>query len=247
MKTHITYLAIVCAALSGCASKEYKGQGEYFELRHVNIVERDLSPLKPTIMSETKLTAKVVKPKAKPVPKPIETYLIREGESFESAIRRWLKREGYRKVAWSMNTQHQLTLSKRSSKQQRLDGSFKKVWDELSAQLGVPLKLVEANQNRQKVVGVYDFDGKARITHVGGQSLKAVTQRVVENYEYIWVDTVDQKRSWLSPNDYKFSADYYLLTAWDDVEYALSVVLEGYPVRAAILDSTGQVFIQEDI
>ncbi|MGF1883917.1 hypothetical protein L4D73_23425, partial [Vibrio splendidus] len=60
-----------------------------------------------------------------------------------------------------------------------------------------------------------------------------------------WGDALTHKRSWLASNDYQFSADYYLLTPWDDLEGALATVLDSYPVTASILDSTGQVFIEE--
>ncbi|CDT65676.1 conserved hypothetical protein [Vibrio crassostreae] len=95
------------------------------------------------------------------------------------------------------------------------------------------------------MAGVYDFDGKARLTYVSGQSLREVVKQVVLNYELRWGESLTHKRSWLASNDYQFSADYYLLTPWDDIDGALATVLDGYPVTASILDSTGQVFIEE--
>ncbi|CAK2562499.1 hypothetical protein VCRA2113O229_1040001 [Vibrio crassostreae] len=128
---------------------------------------------------------------------------------------------------------------------QAFTGSFKKIWDDIQKQQGFKLHLVQTTYQGQPVAGVYDFDGKARLTYVSGQSLREVVKQVVLNYELRWGESLTHKRSWLASNDYQFSADYYLLTPWDDIDGALATVLDGYPVTASILDSTGQVFIEE--
>lgn len=239
----ILLLGGMCALLAGCSTPTYTGQGEYFELENINLVERDLSRLESVQLADTRTATSSSEPKKRPIA-PMATYVVFEGESSDSALRRWLKNEGYRNVAWSMSPEHQKVLDAPKEKQV-FTGSFKTVWDEYQAQLGLKLHIVKTTYHDEPVAGVYDFDGKARLTYVSGDSLREVVKNVVRNYERRWDDALGHKRSWRASNDYQFSADYYLLTPWDDIEGALVTVLEGYPVTASILDSTGQVFIEE--
>jgi hypothetical protein len=232
-----------CVLLAGCSTPTYTGQGEYFELDNVNLVERDLSRLESVQLADTRLSASSSEPSKRAI-QPMATYVVYEGEPLGSALRRWLKSEGYRNVAWSITPEHQALLDAPMEKQ-AFTGSFKKIWDDIQKQQGFKLHLVQTTFQGQPVAGVYDFDGKARLTYVSGQSLREVVKQVVLNYELDWSDSLTHKRSWLASNDYQFSADYYLLTPWDDIEGALATVLDGYPVTASILDSTGQVFIEE--
>ncbi len=240
--------SVACAVLAGCAAPKYTGQGEYFELENVNLVERDLSLIEPLPLLDTSLQASISEPKKRMIKKsrPLDSYLLREGESYESALRRWLKNEGYQSIAWSVKPEHQLLLNVKAEDKQVFYGSFKKVWSELGKQLSVPLHFSSTEYHGESVAGVYDFDGKARITRVGGDSLRPVVKSVVEHYGLRWDDSLTHRRSWLSKHDYAFSASYYLVTPWDDIDTVLRTVLDGYPVTASILDSTGQVFIEEE-
>ncbi|MFA0249481.1 hypothetical protein AB4458_25980 [Vibrio sp. 10N.261.45.F1] len=236
--------AVVSGVLSGCAAPQYEGQGEYFELANLNLVERDLSLIKPLSLDDTSRVSPNAKAKRKKVNPPLATYTVNLGESYEVAIRRWLKQDGYRFVAWSVSDEHQELLSEHP-KRQVFTGNLKKVWSDVSEHIDVPLKLVTATHKGERVAGVYDFEAKPRITRVSGDSLREVTKNVVRNYEMKWVEGVSDKRSWLAPNDYRFSADYFLITPLHDIGSALSQVLEGYPVTASVLESTDQVFIEE--
>ncbi|GAL28992.1 hypothetical protein JCM19239_6080 [Vibrio variabilis] len=66
------------------------------------------------------------------------------------------------------------------------------------------------------------------------------------HYGYRWVDGDEPARSYLAKRDYRFGADYYLLTPENHIDGALTTILDAYPVKAQILASTGQVFIVED-
>lgn len=262
----LSYALGALVLLSGCASQEYTGQGEYFELYNINVIERDLSVFKPTQIVSTASTARPSKPikSAKPVAKKALTsstakpsvkknaplvvmpeYKVRHGERYQAALTRWVRAAGYPNVAWQMSDVHLAKMDSVSDKPVFFKGSLKQAVSELSAHLDMPVQTVM--DKRMKVAGVYDFEGEARITHVTGSSIKAVTQRVVKNYGLRWDDSVALSRSWLAPNDYKFGADYYLLTARDDIVSALTTVLDDYPLRSSIVESTGQVIVQEDL
>lgn len=238
---------LMTSVITGCANQpDYQGQGEYFELTNVNLVERDLSKVMPTLLTQTDIKVKPqTAPKKRPV-KALDTYVLLEGESVEKTLRRWLRGRGYHNIAWSVTPAHEAALQEKAEKGQVFTGSFKKVWDELMKQTGVPLNLVETQYKKQKVAGVYDFQGIARLTRVSGGSLKSVIENVVKNYDMVWVDSTDNRRSWLAKDDYQFSADYYLITERDDIDTALTNILEGYPVAASIVESTGQVLIEEE-
>ncbi|EDL52194.1 hypothetical protein VSAK1_26580 [Vibrio mediterranei AK1] len=244
----VVMCVLLCGVIAGCANKpDYQGQGEYFELTNVNLVERDLSKVMPTVLTQTDVK---VKPKTvvkkRPV-KALDTYVLLEGESYEKALRRWLRGRGYNNIAWSVTPSHESALQEKAEKGQVFTGSFKKVWDELEKLTGIPLNLVQTQQEKQKVAGVFDFQGNARLIRVSGSSLKSVIANVVKNYDMVWVDSTDNRRSWLAKDDYQFSADYYLITERDDIDTALTNILDGYPVAASIIESTGQVLIEEEL
>ncbi|HDY7474799.1 hypothetical protein WM008_19705 [Vibrio vulnificus] len=274
----LSYALGALVLLSGCASQEYTGQGEYFELYNINVIERDLSVFKPTQLISTASTdhlsvskedkweslppiktvtipstnkaasATKVKPApSKGKPKPsilLPEYKVRHHERYQAALTRWVRAAGYPNVAWQISETHQAKMDRVSDTPIIFKGSLKQAVSELSAHLEIPLQVVM--DKSMKVAGVYDFDGEARITHVTGTSIKAVTEKVVQNYGLRWDNSDGLSRSWLSPNDYKFGADYYLLTAKDDIATALTIVLDDFPVYSSIVESTGQVIIQEE-
>ncbi|WNJ73469.1 hypothetical protein [Vibrio vulnificus] len=274
----LSYALGALVLLSGCASQEYTGQGEYFELYNINVIERDLSVFKPTQLISTASTdhllaskedeweslppiktvtipstnkasnATKVKPApSKGKPKPpilLPEYKVRHHERYQAALTRWVRAAGYPNVAWQISETHQAKMDRVSDTPIIFKGSLKQAVSELSAHLEIPLQVVM--DTSMKVAGVYDFDGEARITHVTGTSIKAVTEKVVQNYGLRWDNSDGLSRSWLSPNDYKFGADYYLLTAKDDIATALTIVLDDFPVYSSIVESTGQVIIQEE-
>ena len=232
------------AVIAGCSSPEYTGQGEYFELQNVNVIERDLSLFKPTqLISASDMKAPIGG--SQKSNKAMTTYVVRSGERYQAAIIRWLNQSGYQNVAWSMGDTRLLVMDSPPQNPLTYSGSLKQAVSELSAELGFPIRVT--TDEKSKVAGVYDFDGLARITHVKGESIKDVTERIVNAYGYRWDNTGGLSRSWVATNNYQFGADYYLLTAQDDIETALTIILEDYPVRSSIVESTGQVIIQEEL
>ncbi|MGL6262137.1 hypothetical protein [Vibrio sp. WXL103] len=242
-----TLLAVaLTTVLAGCAgTPEYTGQGEYFELYSINLVERDLSVFKPTQIVTTHPA--IAQPAPKPKPKAaVPTYTVRPGERYQAAIVRWLRDdEGYFQIAWSMSHHHSSVVDQVSESALSFEGSLKKAVSLLSIHLDIPLNIIIDEQH--KVAGVFDFDGDARITHVTGRTIRSVTERVVRNYGLRWNNTDDFSRSWLAQDDFEFGADYYLLTKKNDIETALATVLDEYPLYSSIVESTGQVIIQEEL
>lgn len=233
----------VVIAVVGCSSApDYEGQGEYFELQNVNVIERDLSLFKPTLL----VSAGSIQPYENLIKTtPTTTHVVRQGERYQSAIIRWLNEAGYQNVAWSMGDTRLAVMDTIPEHPMTYTGSLKQVISELSSELGFPIRVVTDKENQ--VAGIYDFDDNARITHVKGDTIKEVVELVVKSYGLRWDDSPGLSRSWLSSNDYKFGADYYLLTEENDIETALTTVLEDYPVYSDIVESTGQVIIQEDL
>ena len=232
----------IALALAGCTSPPpYQGQGEAFQLASINLVERDLSLLSPADIALTTGTS-LPNPHVKGAV--MARFVVKKGESGERTLRRWFKSQGVDDIAWSLSSDNQARLNERSTQAKHFEGSLKKVVDELTQAQDVPLHYIEADYQGRRVIGVYDFNDTARLTRVSGTSLKDVVGHVVTNYGFQWQAGKGNDRSWVSPKDYQFSADYYLLTPSDDIEGALTSVLEGYPVNARIVDSTNQVFVE---
>ena len=240
--SRILTLSMTAVLLAGCATEPpYQGQGEAFRLASINLIERDLSLISPV---DVALTQGRTAASSHQAAAPLSTFVVKKGESSERALRRWFKAQGVDDIAWSMSSDVQEKLNEKHDEPQSYQGSLKKAVDELAEALGVSLHYVEADHHGQRVVGVFDFDGQARLTRVSGWSLKQVIGHVVANYGFVWKSGEGNDRSWVASKDYQFSADYYLLTPKDDIEGALTSVLEGYPVNARIVDSTNQVFIE---
>ncbi|EGR1049124.1 TPA: hypothetical protein I7108_003486 [Vibrio cholerae O1] len=235
---NLIILASVISVLSGCAGTQ--GQGEFFKLDKVHVIERNLGLFKEAQIVSTERDQQV-----QPVLARINTqYELRQGESYKTALERWIRDEGYSQIAWGMSPNSRAVLERRAPKSERYRTNLKRVVDELSKELDVTINLTFDKPN--KVAGVYDFPETPRLVHVKGTSLKAVVASVVKHYGHKWDETGTASRSWLSPNDYQFGAEYFLLTRRDDLAGALKIVLADYPVYSSILDSTGQVFVQEE-
>ncbi|MCG9625364.1 hypothetical protein L1D34_10965 [Vibrio mediterranei] len=231
---------------TGCASPSYEGQGEYLELTHLNVVERDLSTFLATNVNhtQTKTPSTPVMPSSATSASISKHYIVRNGETYREGLRRWLKSEGYNNMAWALSKQANQALSQTATHVFNRQGTLKTAMTLLSAELHTPIHLTVSKKDA--VAGIYDFEDLPLITHVKGNSLKQVLREVVLHYGYRWVDGDDTARSYLAKRDYHFGAEYYLLTTENDVDGALSTILEPYPVKAQILASTGQVFIVED-
>ncbi len=231
--------ALLSMGLTGCANHEPVGNGEYLELTSIHVQSQDLSTFTPTTVTRTDTTVATQKPQA------VYAFTIKQGERYQAALKRWLTQTGYHNVAWSLTKEHAAVLDETNPTRITYQGSFKKAVNQFADKLGLPLNLI--HDQRAGVMGVYDFAGQARITHVSGRSLKQVVQHLVENYGLRWDSDDGFSRSWLAGDDYRFGADYYLLTERDDIDTALSTVLEDYPVYSSIVESTGQVIIQENL
>ncbi|MGR5456114.1 hypothetical protein ACPV5N_19700, partial [Vibrio alfacsensis] len=126
---------LMTSVIAGCANQpDYQGQGEYFELTNVNLVERDLSKVMPTLLTQTDIKVKPQTATKKRPVKALDTYVLLEGESVEKTLRRWLRGRGYNNIAWSVTPSHESALQEKAEKGQVFTGSFKKVWDELMKQ-----------------------------------------------------------------------------------------------------------------
>ena len=228
--------------MAGCSATN--DTGKPYKLEKINVVQRDLSVIKPTEVMTTK-HIKLTHGSKRVKSKTLATYTVRIGEKYSTSIRRWIHDAGYPFIAWSLTTENQTVLDSIATKRINFNTTLNQAISELSKKIDIPLNIM--SDAKAKVAGVFDFDGAARITHVSGVSLKDVVRAVSDNYGMRWVDGDGANRSWLAENDYEFGADYYLLTRYDDIESALSTVLDEYPVRSSILESTQQIFVQENL
>ncbi len=256
MKLHPCLAIAPLLLLTACSSNEYQGRGESFTLANRHVLELDLSTLKPSKAAQTTLSASALARKkalaqsqvsekdASPTTDKMHRFTLNAGESYRMAIRRWSTKVGYQNVVWSMGEMGMEAMNGLQSTSVDYHGTLKKVMSDVAATLNTPIHLTASE--RDHILGLYDFDEEPKLTHIKGESLKGVVRNVVSNYGLHWSDDTNESRSWLAMNDYKFGADYYLLTREHDINAALGVVLSHYPVRSSILESTNQVFILEE-
>lgn len=238
--------ALALFFLSACSSAPpYQGQGEYFELSTVHLIERDLSPLRPAELGVS--TPGGLTPPRWPAA-PGEAFLLPAGQSYLTILKGWLAREGADFIAWSLSDPSRAALNAVNRSPIEVRGGLKAALDRLSNESGVRVALVQSHEpNQAQVMAVVDFDGPASLMRLSGRALSQVLQAVTEHYGYVWVPGNDPKRSYLAPTDYHFGADYYLVTREGDIDTALEDVLSGYPLHASIVETTGQVFIEETL
>ncbi|WP_178306562.1 hypothetical protein [Vibrio algicola] len=233
-KTTLAISTIVL--LSGCAHQsDYQGQGEYFELAKTNVVERDLTT--PFIQPSIAELAKTIPPKPIKI-NPKSQGSIRGGETYEHALTRWLNKQGYQYIAWSVDSQTLKLLKQRSPKTLTLTGSLFSRVAQVGIHLEEPIQLTTAHHN---VAAIHQFKTPTTLVLAHGHTLKDAVKNIVHDYHGKW----DDQNSYQASDDYAFTTSYPIITKQDDITTALNSLLYGYPVQAKILQSTNQVFIED--
>nr|WP_012219848.1 hypothetical protein [Vibrio sp. 23023]ABX77036.1 Hypothetical protein BMSA_0059 [Vibrio sp. 23023] len=236
---------LVVSLLSGCAThRDYEGAGEYFELSHTNVVERDLTQayVQPTMqtLAQTK-PASVVRQQLRQSHQLGEIF---QGERYDTALNRWLKQSGYRAIAWSIDDDTANALHQISPSDLTLRGTLAS----RVSQLGIHLDktLVLTTRAPMHLAAVHQYHAPAFVTLAHGATLKAAIQHLVTDYHHPWGDDDARSPSYRASDDYAFAASYPIVTEKGNLTLALNTLLEGYPVQAQILQSTGQVFIEDN-
>lgn len=178
------------------------------------------------------------KKKAKPV---IYTHFVYQGEPYQTALNRWLKREPVKHVAWSISKETQQALSQKTPATLKFAGNIESVLTQLAKH--VDTQLLWGLESYTGIAAIHQFKGRqVQLSLVNGSSLKAAIASLSADYNWKWQDS-GKDRSWLAEQNFSFSSSYPIVTPKYDFEMALMLVLEGYPVSAQLLDSTQSVFI----
>lgn len=219
----------------GCSNNSnYEGQGEYLELSKTNVVERDLTApyVQPTLSTLAKI-APIKKPNTNTIGK------VLSGESYEHALKRWLKLSGFNYIAWSVDDATEKALQQISPTNLSLSGSLTSRVAQVGIHLEKPIQL--AIRSDLHIAAIHEFRTKTSLVLAKGNTLKDAVKNIVSDYGAKW----DDEKSYRATDNYVFTAPYPIITKQDDIQSALDSLLYGYPVQASILKSSNLVFVED--
>lgn len=228
-------LVTTIAVIAGCSNhSDYEGQGEYLELSKTNVVERDLTApyVQPTLSTLAK-TAPVKKPNPNAIGK------VQSGETYEHALKRWLKLGGYNYTAWSVDEETEQALQQISPTNLSLNGTLQSRVAQVGIHLEKPIQLTVRNDIH--IAAIHQFKSRTSLVLAQGSTLKDAVKNLVHDYGAKW----DDEKSYRATDNYVFTAPYPIITKQDDIQSALDSLLYGYPVQANILKSSNLVFVED--
>ncbi|MGL4475872.1 MAG: hypothetical protein ACRCT7_15655 [Shewanella sp.] len=165
------------------------------------------------------------------------THFIHPDEHYFDAMNRWLARDGFKQVAWSLDSDTMAVLNSAPAGTVSFAGSIRTVMKALSRQLGTPFEFVE--DNIRPMAALHQFHGRdVQIAEVKGASIQEAIASLATEYQWNWHDD-----NWRSPHNYTLTSSYPIVTPKGDINRALTTVLKGYPVDAQLLNSTRTLFI----
>lgn len=187
------------------------------------------------------------------------TYYVFPGESYQTAISRWLHAEGFDNIAWA-NDNNLLDALERSYPS---DGEIKEikayVHDAIAELKQVDKQLLKADlsitlDRQHQLAGVHPWPNRrVKITLVDGENLRIAVRNVVRAYNWKWnsqkavkTGSGQPRKSWGPDYEFRFGSPYPIITPEDDINAALDIVLKGYPVTAGRSDSTRHIYISEE-
>jgi len=169
------------------------------------------------------------------------SYFIYHDERYTDAINRWLKNDNFNHIAWAINEPTAQALNASPTGTLSFAGDISAAIQQLAKQLNIRL-FVQVDRYRSQI-GIHQWQGReVQISLISGSSLQAAILNLAEQYDWTWIENGKDK-SWLATNDYPFGSAYPIITPKGDLDSALRIVLEGYPVSAQLLDATHMLFI----
>lgn len=185
------------------------------------------------------------------------TYYLYPGESYQTAIARWLRSEGYETIAWADDS----NLTDALGRSAPADNEIRKFHtyihsaiDELKQSSNALIKAglsITLDKNAE-IASVHPWaNRRVQMTYVDGGNLREAVKAVVKSYHWNWnelnsTDGSKITRSWGPKYELPFSSPYPIVTPEGDIDAALQTVLKGYPVKAGRLDSTRHIYINEE-
>ena len=165
------------------------------------------------------------------------SHFIYPDESYFDAMNRWLARDNFKQVAWSLDDDTMMVLNSAPTGTISFAGTTQGVMRELSRQLGTPFEFTY--ERKRHMAALHQFHGReVQIVEVKGRSIQDAVASVANEYQWQWQD-----ENWHSPHNFTLQSHYPIVTPKGDINRALTTVLNGYPVDAKLLNSTRTLFI----
>lgn len=171
-------------------------------------------------------------------------YVVTKGQSYMTALRQWVAKDKFTRIAWSISKSTVSALEKTSPNGEVFKGNLTEVVKQLSDKLKTPLHFT--HDSMRGLAAIHTFDQNVELNWIHGTSLKDAIYNLTNDYKWNWKnDLGDQSGSWMSPDDFSLATSYPIVSPRGDFAYALNTVLEGYPVKAQLLWATRTIFVLE--
>ncbi|ASI21436.1 hypothetical protein E4188_23895 (plasmid) [Aeromonas media] len=167
------------------------------------------------------------------------SLVVRAGETWERALSRWFRENGYQTVLYYFPGGVPTVFSSIPKKTHFSAYDFQEAISDAQSSFG--------NETNTKFIVSYDAMNKSAVIHVPGVlvqtfnvtagSLKANAIRLTKAYG--WNTTV---QDWRLQDDYYVASSWPIVTERGDIASALNALIESYPVQPQLLKSTQHVY-----
>ncbi|EKO3821471.1 hypothetical protein NTH40_003025 [Vibrio harveyi] len=168
------------------------------------------------------------------------TFFVAKGEAPLRAIQSWFKSKNINRIAWALDNQQRRILLTPVKQNINFTGTLPQTIKALGKRFDLPLDF----DVQKGIAAVHTLDTWPQIEWVHGQSLKEAVANITRAYGWTWVADGPIK-SWTSKDDYPLMAPYAIVTPRGALDLALDTILDGYPVRAELIESSRLVIIRE--
>ncbi len=166
------------------------------------------------------------------------SMVVRAGESWERALSRWFRDNGYKTVLYYFPGGVPTGFSSIPKKTHFSAYDFQGVISDAQSAFG--------NETNSKFIVSYDAMSKSAVIHVPGvlvQTFNVTAGSLKENAirltkSYGWNTTIQDWR----PQDYYVSSSWPIVPERGDIASALNALIESYPVQPQLLKSTQHVY-----
>ncbi|WP_415668827.1 hypothetical protein, partial [Vibrio tubiashii] len=186
----------------------------------------------------------VAKTQPKVASKPVggakeNSFEVYKGETYKSALVRWVRAKGYKGVAWAATPSTTKALMQVSKENEVLDGDVGQL---IANKLSLDFEIVL--DEKTHYAAIHEWKGyKVKVVEINGDTLEEVMRNLVTDFGWNW----NNKKSWRTKKKlHGFSIPFPVVAPAHDIAMVLNQVLKDRPVRSEYHEETQTVFIIDD-
>ncbi|WP_108653087.1 OmpA family protein [Dongshaea marina] len=164
------------------------------------------------------------------------SYTVYQSESYLSAIGRWMVREGYPNVIWSLDKATSSAMTEPVAKELLLHGNLQTVIAEISTQIGHPLHLQLFKKER--AVALHQFSTRVALFDIKSGSLRKNAERLAKVMGWSV-----PKDAWRVNFDYPINGDSTMIIRPGYMTDSMGRLLQPYRgIQAQLVQSNHSIF-----